>query len=410
MPFNNGFFTWNNKRVGSHQIASRVDKFFLSDNAIHLGGDLSASMLPLTGSDHWPITLQWTRPGNTSRRPFHFEAFWLTHPDFNNFINKVWKSFIPLEGSKMFQFQQKLKNLKFHIKQWNQSTFGNIFQAQTTLNKEMKELQQKIIIEGRSEQLSEQETHLQSQILERDKQEEVLWKQKSHEVEKAVHQLKEGKVLGPEGFTSNFFHNFWDLTKLEVWQVVEESRSIRWMLPSMNATFITLTPKEAQSRTPDKFRPIVLCNVIYKIVSKVIALRLKPLLPLLISPEQSGYVEGWQITDSIILTHEIIHSLKQHKKSRMLLKIDLSKAFDRLSWNYMQKMLTAFVFSPPWVRWVMNLISSTFFSILINDIPSFPFHPSIGIRQGDPLSPFLFVIMAEGLGRCIKEALHSQQL
>lgn len=67
MPFNNGFFTWNNKRVGSHQIASRLDRFFLSDNEIHLGGDLSASILPLTGSDHWPITLQWTRPSNTAR-------------------------------------------------------------------------------------------------------------------------------------------------------------------------------------------------------------------------------------------------------------------------------------------------------------------------------------------------------
>jgi len=112
---------------------------------------------------------------------------------------------------------------------------------------------------------------------------------------------------------------------------MEESRANRWMLPSMNATFITLIPKEAQSRTPDKFRPIALCNVIYKIVSKVIASRLKPLLPLLISPEKSGYVEGWKITDGIILMHEIIHSLKQHKKACMLLKIYLSKAFDSLS-------------------------------------------------------------------------------
>eukprot|EP00253_Pinus_taeda_P012427 PITA_12427 len=101
-----------------------------------------------------------------------------------------------------------------------------------------------------------------------------------------------------------------ELIKMEVWQVVEESRTNRWMLPSMNATFIALIPKEAQSKTPDKFSPIALCNVIYKIVSKVIASRLKPLLQLLIFPEQSGYVEGWQITDGIILTHEIIHSLK----------------------------------------------------------------------------------------------------
>jgi len=114
--------------------------------------------------------------------------------------------------------------------------------------------------------------------------------------------------------------------------------------------------------------------------------------------------------DGILLTHEIIHSLKQFKKIGMLLKIDLSKAFDSLSWKYIHKMLIAFGFSPPWVRWVMSLISSSFFSIMINGIPSSPFHPSRVIWQGDPLSPFLFIIMAEGLGRCIKEVLHSQHL
>lgn len=114
--------------------------------------------------------------------------------------------------------------------------------------------------------------------------------------------------------------------------------------------------------------------------------------------------------DGIILTHEIIHSLKHHKKSGMLLKIDLSKAFDKISWNYMQSILTVFGFSPIWVKWIMSLISSAFFSILVNGIPSSPFQPSRGIRQEDPLSPFLFVLMAEGLGRSIKHALHENQL
>ena len=94
----------------------------------------------------------------------------------------------------------------------------------------------------------------------------------------------------------------------------------------------------------------------------------------------------------------------------MLLKIDLSKAFDCLSSLYIKKTLTAFGFAPPWVGWVMSLLSSSFFSVLINGIPSSPFRPSRGIRQGDPLSTFLFVIMAEGLGRSIKQAQHSQLL
>ena len=111
---------------------------------------------------------------------------------------------------------------------------------------------------------------------------------------------------------------------------------MHWILPSLNATFIALILKEEQPSKPEKFRPIALCNMIYKFISKVIANRLKPLMPLLISPEQTGYVEGRQILDGIILTHEIIHSLKICKKPGMLLKIDLSKAFHRLNWNYIQ--------------------------------------------------------------------------
>lgn len=136
---------------------------------------------------------------------------------------------------------------------------------------------------------------------------------------------------------------------MEVWQIVEESRALRWLLPSLNSTFITLIPKEEDSITPDKFRPISLCNVIYKVISKVISNRLKPLLPLLISSEQSGYVEGRQIMDGILLTHEIIHSVKHSKQVGMLLKLHLSKAFDKLSCTYIQHMLQAFGFFSMWI-------------------------------------------------------------
>ena len=133
------------------------------------------------------------------------------------------------------------------------------------------------------------------------------------EVDAAMHQLKAGKAPGPDGFSTTLYHQFWEILKEEVWQVVEESRALHWLLPSLNATFIALIPKEDNSNTPNKFRPIALCNVIYKVISKVIANRLKPLFPLLISPKQSGYVEGRQILDGIILMHEVIHFIKHQK-------------------------------------------------------------------------------------------------
>jgi hypothetical protein len=230
------------------------------------------------------------------------------------------------------------------------------------------------------------------------------------EVDQAVKEMPPGKALGPDGFMTDFFHYCWSMIREEVWQVVEESRTSGKVLSAFNATFLTLIPKEERVTHPKQFRPIALCNVIYKIITKVIALRLKPILSYIISKEKVGYVEGRKIMDSVILAHEVIHSLKATRTPGMLIKLDLSKAFDRISWKYMSSLLEAFGFDNLWVAWIMRLTSSAFFSILVNGVPSQPFSPSRGIRQGDPLSPFLFVIMAEGLGRYIKASVEEGSL
>ena len=125
---------------------------------------------------------------------------------------------------------------------------------------------------------------------------------------------------------------------------MEESRNKRGVLKAFNVTFLTLIPKEEGVESSDKFRPIALCNVIYKIISKVIANRLKPLLPKLIRPEQSRFVEGRQILDGVILVHEVLHSLKIMRQPGMMIKLDIAKAYDKLNWHFMEKMLEAYGF------------------------------------------------------------------
>ena len=120
--------------------------------------------------------------------------------------------------------------------------------------------------------------------------------------------------------------------------------------------------------------------------------------------KKTGYVEGRQILDGIILAHKVIHSLKVSKKLCMMLKLDLSKAFDKLKWNFIGKVLEAFGFHQSWIRWITSLISTPLLSVLINGVPSKPFNPSRGIRQGDLLSPFLFILMSKGLGHVLSNA------
>jgi len=156
--------------------------------------------------------------------------------------------------------------------------------------------------------------------------------------------------------------------------------------------------------TLEGFRLIALCNVVYKIISKVIANRIKPLLPSLISEQQTGYVEGRQILNNIIQAHEVIHSVKRNKQAGMIIQLDLAKAYDKLSWSYVRAIHRFFGFNQNWIRWVMELVTMTGFSILPNGAPLRTFTPSRGLRQGDPFSPFLFILMMEGLGRAIKMA------
>lgn len=130
---------------------------------------------------------------------------------------------------------------------------------------------------------------------------------------------------------------------------------------------------------------------------------LKPLLNSIIYPKNTEFVEGHQILYGIVTAHEVIHSLNKSKKLGILIKLELSKDYDRLSQVYLLSVLYVFGFFPEWVSWIKSMISSPFYSILLNGLPTMNFNPSRGLCQGNPISPFLFILAVEGLGRYLKE-------
>ena len=174
---------------------------------------------------------------------------------------------------------------------------------------------------------------------------------------------------------------------------------------SLNATFLVLVPKGRYVDDLKDLRPISLVGSLYKILSKVLANRIKRVLSLVISQSQNAFVEGRQILDAVLIANEAVDSILRGKEKGILCKLDIENAYDHIRWDFLMQMLERMGFGSKWIRWINWCISTASFSVLINGSPSGFFRSSRGLRQGDPLSLYLFVIGMEVLSCLLKRAV-----
>ena len=224
-----------------------------------------------------------------------------------------------------------------------------------------------------------------------------------NEVFAFLKKMKNDKSPGPDGFTCEFFKFFWNELGTFITRAINYSKEVMHFSEPNKLGIITCIPKGKKPKQYLKnWRPICLLNVVYKIASGCIAERLKTYMDKLISRDQTGFLKGRFIGENIRLVYDLMNYTEQKHIPGLLMLIDFEKAFDSISWEFILNTLKLFNFGNSILNWIKTFYNDIKTCIIQNGIISEYFYPQRGCRQGDPISPYLFLLCAEILGNLIR--------
>ena len=222
--------------------------------------------------------------------------------------------------------------------------------------------------------------------------------------------MEHNKAPGPDGCPAEFYQKFWEPIKGDQMLMFYSLHKGDLPLFSLNFGIITLVPKVLEANQIQQYRPICLLNVSFKIFTKVAMNRMNMVTDHVISLTQSAFMVGRNILEGVVILHETIHELHRKNLNGIIFKIDFEKSYDKVRWPFLCQTLRMKGFSPKWIQRVQTFVSGNSVAINVNDEVGHFFQTKKRLRQGDPLSPLLFDIVADMLAILIKRANEDGQI
>ncbi|XP_022039949.1 uncharacterized protein LOC110942480 [Helianthus annuus] len=380
-------YTWSQKPKNGVGLMKKIDRVMGNTPFVAEYPNSVAFFKPYRLSDHCPCLLSFPEAGIVKPRSFKFANFSVFKPEFLGIVKNVWDSTVS----------------------------GNLHKKVEALQSKLDDIQQSVDQDPNNVDLRVAEKETSRDLLEASLDEERFLKQKSK-----VDWLRVGDT------NSAFFHSSLKIrnhcSRIDVIKdsdgnlyegdavfqafVNHYQKFFGNLLWELNHTTIVLIPKVPTPATVIDYRPIACCNVLYKCISKIVADRIKGVLNDIVSINQSAFVPGRRISDNIILTQELMHNY--HRSTgppRCAFKVDIQKAYDTVDWRFLKSVLLGFGFHGKMVDWIMVLVSTASFSICVNGSMHGFFKGSRGLRQGDPISPYLFTLVMEVLTAILQHAV-----
>ncbi|XP_062103589.1 uncharacterized protein LOC133814674 [Humulus lupulus] len=434
-------FTWSNKQKEGLRIFSKLDRIFVNEVWIDTFPDSEGRINWDTLSDHCFCIIKIVHFQTSGVRPFRYFNMWDKHQDFRSSVLSNWSKLVG--GTGLQKIIQKLKRLKPTLIQFKKVQIGDVeedeaaaefarmsklyesFLRQKSKNNWLRfgdentayfhaSLKQRRmrnrITSFTNDEGQVVENPTEDSVLTLDHQLDLIHPFTKKDVKRALFSIPTTKSPGPDGYGSGFFKSLWKDIGDEITEAIMLFFESGVIPTTLNGTILSLIPKVVSPSKATDYHPIACCNTLYKCISKMICFRLAKVLPMIIHQDQGAFIQNRQLAHNILILQDILHGYSRKNISpRCVIKIDLSKAYDSVDWKFMEDILNVFCFPRKFVQWIMNCLTGTSYTLLFNGRLQGSFEGKKGLRQGDLISPLLFVLAMEYLTRILSQASHHKE-